>query len=89
MKIIKFSKTYMNVVIEVDDELHIITSNLHVETPSIIEDPYDDDLYNAAIDGLESLILAHSCEGIDILDQRYINGIVTTIDAIAQEFGDD
>jgi len=39
--------------------------------------------YNAAIDGVESLILAHACAGIDVESPAYIEGIETAVDAIA------
>jgi hypothetical protein len=38
--------------------------------------------YNAAIDGLESLILAHYCAGIDVEKPAYVEGIQTALDAI-------
>ena len=43
----------------------------------------DDDLYNAAIDGLESLILAHACAGIDVRSPAYVEGVETAVDAVA------
>lgn len=42
--------------------------------------------YNAAIDGIESLILAHACEGIDIENSDYQIGIDTAIQACGQNF---
>ena len=53
-----------------------ITSNLHTT-----ED--EDDEYNSAIDGIESLILAHAVEGIDITAPAYIKGIQTAVDGAA------
>jgi hypothetical protein len=38
----------------------------------------------AAIEGLEALILAHTCAGIDVATRRYIEGIETAVDAIDQ-----
>ncbi|NJL71079.1 MAG: hypothetical protein HC888_05400 [Candidatus Competibacteraceae bacterium] len=38
--------------------------------------------YNAAIDALESLILAHACAGVDVESDAYLEGINTTCDAI-------
>ena len=38
--------------------------------------------FNAAIDGLEALILAHACAGVDIASPAYIEGIETAVDAI-------
>jgi hypothetical protein len=38
--------------------------------------------FNAAVDGLEALILAHACAGVDIASPAYIEGIETAVDAI-------
>ncbi len=46
------------------------------------EDGEDHDDYNMAIDGLESLILAHACAGVDVEDPRYVEGVGTAIEAI-------
>ena len=43
--------------------------------------------YNAAIDGLESLILAHACAGVDVESPAYVEGIETAVDAIANRSG--
>ena len=40
-------------------------------------------VHNAAIDGLESLILAHTCAGIDVASPAYVEGIETAVEAIA------
>ena len=42
--------------------------------------------YNAAIDGLESLILAHACAGVDMESPAYVEGIETAVEAIANHF---
>ena len=39
--------------------------------------------YNASIDGLESLVLAHACAGINVEDPRYVAGIATALEAIS------
>ena len=39
--------------------------------------------YNLAIDGIESLILAHACAGIDIATPAYIQGIETAVQGCA------
>ena len=44
--------------------------------------------YNAAIDGLESLILAHACSGIDVESPEYLEGIETAESAIGHHYGD-
>ncbi len=54
-----------------------ITSDLR-ETGDAIEARH----YNAAIDSLESLILAHACAGVDVESPAYVEGIETAVDAI-------
>jgi hypothetical protein len=44
-------------------------------------------LFNAAIDGLESVILAHACAGINVASPAYVEGIETAVDAIANHYG--
>ena len=39
--------------------------------------------YNTALDALESLILTHACEGIDVASKAYQNGVQTALDALA------
>lgn len=38
--------------------------------------------FNSAIDALESLILAHFCEDVDITDLNYLVGIETAYEAV-------
>jgi len=62
-----------------------ITSELHdkaVETPM-------SQLFNAAMDAVESMVLAHACAGVDITAPAYIEGIETAVEAMANHFGDD
>ena len=58
-----------------------IESDLHRDDDAF--SARDERRYNSAIDGLEALILAHACAGIDIEDPKYIKGIETALDAIA------
>jgi len=70
------------IIVAVDSVLKAgtITSNLHSgDTPEYEE-------YNAAIDGLEALVLAHACSGIDVSAPAYVEGIITAIDAINNNF---
>jgi len=39
--------------------------------------------FNAAIDGLEALILAHACAGVDVESPAYVEGVETAVEAIA------
>lgn len=42
--------------------------------------------FEAAIDGLESVILAHAIAGVDIESTAYKSGIETAIEAISNQF---
>jgi hypothetical protein len=48
------------------------------------KDAPSNSLFNAAVDGLESLILAHFCAGIDVASTVYIEGLETAYNAIGQ-----
>lgn len=39
--------------------------------------------YNSAVNGLESLVLAHACAGVDVQDPRYGAGIGAALEAIS------
>jgi hypothetical protein len=53
-----------------------VTSSLHTSEE-------DDEEFNAAMDAVESMVLAHACAGIDVTDPRYVEGVRTCIDACA------
>jgi len=55
-----------------------ITSNLHEGDGGNAHDRE----YEAAIDGIESLILAHACGGVDIASPAYVAGIQTAVEAV-------
>jgi hypothetical protein len=40
------------------------------------------DLFNVAVDGIESIILAHFCAGVDVDHSSYIEGIVSSHQAV-------
>jgi hypothetical protein len=54
-----------------------IASDLHAAGRSAT-----DRQYNSAIDGLESLILAHACAGVDVESPAYVEGVETAVEAI-------
>jgi hypothetical protein len=68
-----------------------ITFNLSVDTDTkqgsigsnAIEGEDPNPEYEAAIDAIESLILAHACSGIPVTCPEYIEGIYTTLEALA------
>ena len=55
-----------------------ITSDLHMD-----EDNDEDETYNSAIDGLEALVLAQACAGLNVTSQKYAEALETAVDAIA------
>jgi len=76
------------IVVETDDfRAGSISSNLHEngQAESTIEEALISQ-YNAAIDGIESMILAHACAGIDISSPAYLEGIETAAEAISNNF---
>jgi hypothetical protein len=40
-------------------------------------------LWQSGLDGITSLILAHACIGIDVEDERYVEGVQTAVEACA------
>jgi len=69
------------IVVTIPSEgLGCIASDLH-EGPTDEDD--DPSAYNAAMDAVESMILAHACAGIDITNPQYIEGIQTAVQACA------
>ena len=59
-----------------------IESNLKVYDPD-----ENTDEYNAAIDGMESTILAMACAGFNVESPAFKEAILTTLDAIENNFG--
>jgi len=54
------------------------------------DSPEDDHIacrLTGALDALDSLILAHACNDIDITGKAYRNGIQTSLDAILNNLG--
>ena len=56
-----------------------LSSTFHGDTPK-------DGYYITAINGLEALILAHACAGVDVSAPAYVDGIKTAVQSIANEF---
>jgi hypothetical protein len=57
-----------------------ITSDLHIPGRGTAVRAF-----NAAVDGVESLILAHACAGVDVEAAAYIEGIETAVIAISNQ----
>ena len=68
-----------------------IESNLHStfeEMDTMDSDTASDNAeYEAAVDGLESLILACACNGIKIDSKKFILSIEIALEAIANNYG--
>lgn len=81
MKIFNLPCYGIKVAVNSDGEGGSIASDLKVDT-----NEEGDDLYNAAMDGLTSMILAHAIAGIDISTPAYIEGIESVVNACANNF---
>jgi hypothetical protein len=79
--VLDFGKDHIEVEVE-EDGGGMLTSNLKEDC----KDPPSKCLYCAAIDGMESLILAHACAGMDITSPQYKEGIQTCLDAVGNCF---
>jgi hypothetical protein len=44
------------------------------------------DAYPHAIDGIESLILAHAVAGLEVGSRKYVEGLEAALDALAEKF---
>ena len=42
--------------------------------------------HDAAIDGIEALVLAHACAGMDIMAPEYYAGLVVALDTVGNEY---
>ncbi len=64
-----------------------ITSNLHENEDEALDaaDLESMKKWNAYIDAIESIVLAHACAGIDVTSKKYRDGI----DTAYQAFGDN
>lgn len=73
------------ITIHVDgDGGSITTSGLH-ETGDSEEDETLDQ-YNAAIDGVESLLLALACAGVNVGTSQYADAVLAAVNAIGDNF---
>jgi hypothetical protein len=59
------------------------------DTIGLEESDYVNDrrTFNAIIDSIQSMILAHACAGIDVASEQYQEGIKTALDAIQNNYG--
>jgi len=86
MKVIKLPIGGIVVTIDYDDDNRPISGNI---THTDLKDEYneeEEELYNASMDGVLSLILAHAMAEIDITSKGYIEGLETAINACANNY---
>jgi hypothetical protein len=53
------------------------------------QDTLENKTFNTAVDGLESIILAHFCAGLDITSPAYLEGIETAYQALGNNIDED
>jgi hypothetical protein len=54
------------------------------------EPKVDGSAFDAALDALESLVLAHACLDVNLINNpNYISGVNTALDAIINNLGDE
>jgi hypothetical protein len=63
-----------------DDGTGVITSHGIKTTGD--PDSTEEQVFNASIDGMESLILSLACAGIDISTEAFKNAVISALDAI-------
>lgn len=55
------------------------------------DDEYGEDsessALHAAYSGIEALVLAHACAGVDVESPEYLEGLETAVDAISNHLG--
>ncbi len=66
------------IVLKIDDE--------NPGSSSISSDLQDNTKFNAAMDGIEAMILGHACAGINVESPVYIEGVETAVQACDNHF---
>lgn len=77
------------IVVEIDGKgAGSIESKLKYDIPDKVNSAgwEQSESYEAAVDGIESLIMAHACAGIDITTPAYLEGIETAVEAVTNHF---
>jgi hypothetical protein len=84
-KIIKLLVFGIVVTIDYDEQGRPISGNISTE---LHEDGEDEgiDLYNACMDAIESMVLAHAMAEVDITSNGYIEGLDTAVNACAGNY---
>ena len=85
------AKKEVTIRLSLDDdwiELAVTCDDAHVRrsgsvSSSLHSSEDEDDRFNAAVDAIESMVLAHACAGIDVTDPRYVEGVRTCVECCA------
>jgi hypothetical protein len=82
---IRLDKCEGNIVVSLTgDGGGSISSNLYAHPDDDDFDPTEDNgAYNWAIEGMESLLLACACEGIDVTSDQFQRAVQSAIEGIA------
>ena len=73
----------IEIEIDFDEENRPISGNIISSELKTENDFLEDNLYNASMDGIESMVLAHAMAEIDVTTPNYIEGLETAIDSCA------
>lgn len=78
----------MEITISVGDELIEINTNGLIAVSPGLKKP-DDREYTAALNGIQSLLLALACEGVNVATRNFAKGVQTAIETITNEYDGD
>ena len=73
----------MTVDVDVDVKNGQVSSILHEDPADCVDVDCDPSEYNAAIDGIESFILALACEGVDLSKPEFSRALETAVESCA------
>lgn len=74
------------VTIDYDEENRPISGNITSTDLKTEHEDEEDELYNAGMDAIESMVLAHAMAEVDITSNGYIEGLETAVNACANNF---
>lgn len=83
MKIDNSPSYYITVSVD-DNESGIVQTDLMYKNA---KSP-DAKIWNAAVDGMLSLILAQACQGVDIEADEYKEAVETVLDSLSNTYGE-
>jgi hypothetical protein len=66
-----------------NDTIQIVYDKESPSSASISSSLHSDDEYNAGIDAIESVVLAHHCSGIDVTSEGYLSGLESALESCA------